>query len=202
MNATLPPQADEDARRPDKEKDMKYVPRLKEINEKVVLEMVKKFKYKNKLQSPRLLKIVISCAHNAAKEDAKFLDEAIAQVARIAGQQPVRTKARQAISNFKTKAGQPLGCMATLRKDKMWEFLDRFVNIAIPRMRDFRGLGKKSFDNGGNYNIGIKDISIFPEVQVSKISKPVGIGITLCLKTKTIEEGETYLGMLGVPFRK
>jgi len=181
---------------------MKYVPRLKEINKKVIVEMVKKFKYKNKLQAPRLLKIVISSAHNAAKEDTKFLDEAITQIARIAGQQPVRTKARLAISNFKIKDGQPLGCRVTLRKDKMWEFLDRFVNIAIPRMRDFRGLGKKSFDKAGNYNMGLKDISIFPEVQASKVSKPVGIGITLCMRTKTVEEGETYLGMLGVPFRK
>lgn len=182
--------------------EKEYTPRLKEINEKVILEMIKKFKYENKFQSPRLLKIVISCAHNAAKEDAKFLDEAIVQVARIAGQQPIRSKARQAISNFKLKIDQPIGCKVTLRKDRMWEFLDRFVNIAIPRMRDFRGLEKKSFDKEGNYNIGLKDISIFPEVQVSKLSKPVGIGITFCMKTKTVEEGETYLGMLGVPFRK
>ena len=179
-----------------------YTPRLKAVNAKVVEELVKKHKYKNKLQSPKLEKIVVSTAHNAAKEDTKYLDEAIVQIARITGQAPVRTTVRQAISNFKIKSKQPIGCKVTLRRDIMWEFLDRLVNIAVPRMRDFRGLNKKAFDKAGNYNMGISDITIFPEAQVSKISRPIGIGITFCVKAATVAEATDYLGMLGVPFRK
>ncbi|MCD6412533.1 MAG: 50S ribosomal protein L5 [Elusimicrobia bacterium] len=184
------------------EKDKKYIPRLKEAHEKVVEQMAKKFKYKNRFQAPKITKIVISVSHNAAKEDTKYLDEAMVQIARITGQQPIRTVSRQAISNFKIKKNQPLGCKVTLRRERMYEFLDRFVNIAIPRMRDFRGLDKKSFDKAGNYNIGVSDITIFPEVQPGKISGAVGMGITICVKARTAEEGMTYLGMLGVPFRK
>ncbi|PIU17938.1 MAG: 50S ribosomal protein L5 [Elusimicrobia bacterium CG08_land_8_20_14_0_20_44_26] len=179
-----------------------YIPKLKKLEALVVDEMAKKYKYSNKLQAPKLEKIVVSTSHNAAKEDTKFLDEAIEQIARITGQRPVRTHVRMAISNFKIKENQPIGCKVTLRRECMWEFLDRFVNIAVPRMRDFRGFGNKSFDKSGNYNLGIADITIFPEAQVSKISRAIGVGITFCVKTSTIDEALTYLGMLGVPFRK
>ena len=179
-----------------------YIPRLKALNANVMEEMVKKYKYKNKLQPPKLQKIVVSASHNPAKEDTKYLDEALEQISRITGQAPVRTTVRQAISNFKIKSKQPIGCKVTLRRDIMWEFLDRMVNIAVPRMRDFRGLGKKSFDKAGNYNMGISDITIFPEAQVSKISRPVGVGITFCVKAASVAEATTYLGMLGMPFRK
>ncbi|MBA3066826.1 50S ribosomal protein L5 [bacterium] len=180
----------------------KYIPRLIEVHKKVLAEMVKKYNYGNVMQGPRLKKIVISCSHNAAKEDAKYLDEAVSQIERITGQKALRTKTKKAISNFKTKVGQPIGCTVTLRRDRMWEFMDRFINIAIPRMRDFRGLSNKSFDRVGNYSIGLKDISIFPETQASKITKTIGLGITFCIKAATVSEAVTYLGMLGVPFKK
>ncbi len=180
----------------------KYVPRLKEAESKIVDDLMKKFNYKNRFEAPRMTKIVISTAYNAAKEDTKFLDEAMNQIARIAGQQPVRTVSRRAVSNFKIKKNQPVGCKVTLRRERMYEFLDRFINIAIPRMRDFRGLDKKSFDRDGNYNVGVPDITIFPEAQPGKISRPIGIGITICVRARNTEEGMTYLGMLGVPFRR
>ncbi|MEA2081622.1 MAG: 50S ribosomal protein L5 [Elusimicrobiota bacterium] len=180
----------------------KYTPRFIEIHKKVVGEMVKKNKYTNAMQAPKLMKIVISCSHNAAKEDVKYLDEAVAQVERITGQKALRTKTRRAVSNFKIKEKQPIGCVVTLRRERMWEFIDRFINIAVPRMRDFRGLSNKSFDRAGNYSIGLKDISIFPEVQVRKITKTIGVGITFCIKAATVSEAVTYLGMMGVPFKK
>jgi len=183
----------------------KYTPRLKDVDKKVKEEMKKKYNYKNLLEAPALEKVVISTGHNPAKEDLKFLDEAIDQIALITGQRPVRTLARKSVSNFKIRKGQPIGCKVILRRDRMWEFLDRLINIAIPRMRDFRGLNKNSFDNDGNYNIGIKDISIFPEVNVAKISRPIGLSITFCIKNngnKSVDEIRNYLGMLGVPFRK
>ncbi|PKN00363.1 MAG: 50S ribosomal protein L5 [Elusimicrobia bacterium HGW-Elusimicrobia-2] len=179
-----------------------YTPRFIGIKKEVVKEMVKKYKYANDMQAPRLEKIVISCSHNAAKEDAKYLDEAVAQIERITGQKAKRTRTRKAISNFKTKEGQPIGCAVTLRRYRMWEFMDRFINIAVPRMRDFRGLSKKSFDKAGNYSIGLKDIAIFPEMQIRKVTKTVGVGITFCIKASSVDEAVTYLGMLGVPFKK
>ncbi len=180
----------------------KYTPRFIEVHKKVIAEMVKKYKYGNTMQVPRLEKIVISCSHNAAKEDVKYLDEAVAQIERITGQKALRTKTRKAVSNFKIKEGQPIGCRVTLRRDRMWEFMDRFINVAVPRMRDFRGLSNKSFDRAGNYSIGLKDISIFPEVQARKITKTIGVGITFCIKAANVSEAVTYLGMLGVPFKK
>ncbi|MCD6423412.1 MAG: 50S ribosomal protein L5 [Elusimicrobia bacterium] len=183
----------------------KYIPRLKEVDKKVKEEMKKKYNYKNILEAPTLEKIVVSTGHNPAKEDLKYLDEALDQIALITGQRPVRTLARKSVSNFKIRKGQPIGCKVTLRKDRMWEFLDRFINIAIPRMRDFRGLNKNAFDRDGNYSIGIRDISIFPEVNIAKISRPIGLCITLCVKNngkRSIDEIRNYLGMIGVPFRK
>ena len=180
----------------------KYIPRFIELQKKVVAEMVKKYKYGNAMQAPRLDKIVISCSHNAAKEDVKYLDEAVAQVERITGQKALRTKTRKAVSNFKIKENQPIGCRVTLRRDRMWEFMDRFINVAVPRMRDFRGLSNKSFDRAGNYSIGLKDISIFPEAQARKITRTIGVGITFCIKAASVSEAVTYLGMLGVPFKK
>ncbi|MFH1422980.1 MAG: 50S ribosomal protein L5 [Planctomycetota bacterium] len=179
-----------------------YVPKLKLMERDVIENMVKKYDYKSRFQVPMLKSIVISCAHNAAKEDTKFLDEAMEQIARISSQKPVRTKSRKAISNFKIKEDQPIGCRVTLRREKMWEFLDRLVNIAIPRMRDFRGLDRKSFDRDGNYNLGIPDIAVFPEVQVRKVTKAIGVGVSFCMKTSSIDEAVTFLGMLGVPFKK
>lgn len=180
----------------------KYVPRMVELNKKVTKAMIEKYKYKNAMCAPRLTKISISCSHNAAKEDTKYLDEALTQITRITGRKSLRTKTRQAVSNFKTKVGQPIGCKLTLRRDIMWEFMDRFINIAIPRMRDFRGLSRTSFDKQGNYNIGVKDISVFPEYQVAKVSRPIGVGITFSVQTASVDEAITYLGMLGMPFKK
>ncbi len=180
----------------------KYTPRFIEVQKKVIGEMVKKYKYGNAMQVPRLEKIVLSCSHNAAKEDVKYLDEAIAQIERITGQKALLTKTKKAVSNFKIKENQPIGCAVTMRRYRMWEFMDRFINIAVPRMRDFRGLSNKSFDRAGNYSIGLKDISIFPEVQARKITKTIGVGITFCIKAATVSEAVTYLGMMGVPFKK
>jgi large subunit ribosomal protein L5 len=176
--------------------------RLKEkYFKEVVPTFLKKFSYKNLMQVPRLEKIVINIGTGDAIQDAKLLDAAMQELAAITGQKPVIKRAKKAISNFKLKADVPVACGVTLRKNKMYEFFDRLVNIAIPRIRDFRGMPTKSFDGRGNYTIGIKEQIIFPEVDYDKVAKIRGMNITICTTAKTDEEGLELLKAMGMPFR-
>jgi large subunit ribosomal protein L5 len=167
----------------------------------VVPAFLKKFGYKNPMQVPRLEKIVINMGTGDAIQDAKLLDGAMQELGAITGQKPMIKRAKKAISNFKLKAGVPIACSLTLRKNKMYEFFDRLVSIAIPRIRDFRGMPTKSFDGRGNYTIGIKEQIIFPEVDYDKVAKIRGMNITICTTAKTDEESAELLKALGMPFR-
>jgi large subunit ribosomal protein L5 len=176
--------------------------RLKEkYNKEVVPALVKRFVYKNKMQVPKLEKVVINIGLGEATHNSKIIDSAITELARIAGQRPVVTKAKKSISNFRLRAGMPIGCMVTLRKDRMYDFFDRLVNVALPRVRDFKGLSGKSFDGRGNYALGIVEHIIFPEIDYDKIDKIKGIGIVVGTTAKTDEEGKELLRLMGMPFR-
>ncbi|MBI5237077.1 MAG: 50S ribosomal protein L5 [Deltaproteobacteria bacterium] len=176
--------------------------RLKEFHEKeVVPRMMKEFNYSNKMQVPRLTKIVVNMGLGEAVKDIKVIDAAARDLAAITGQKTVVTKAKKSIATFKLRTGMPIGCMATLRGSKMFEFLDRFVNFSMPRIRDFRGTSDKSFDGRGNYTIGIREQIIFPEIDYDKIDKIRGMNITICTDAKTDEEAKALLKHLGMPFR-
>jgi large subunit ribosomal protein L5 len=181
----------------------KVMARLKEKYKKeVVLALMKKFGYKNVMQVPKLEKIVVNVGVGDAIQNAKLLDSAVSDLSNITGQKPAIRRAQKAISNFKLKAGMPIGCMVTLRKDRMYEFLDRLVNVAIPRIRDFRGTSPKSFDGRGNYNLGMEEQIIFPEIEYDKVEKIRGMNITICTTAKTDEEGFELLKAMGMPFRR
>lgn len=176
--------------------------RLKELYKKeIVPRLMKEFNYKNVMQVPKLHKITINMGLGEAITNPKILDSASNELAAITGQRPVITKARKSISNFKLRAGASIGCMVTLRGDRMYEFFDRFVNIALPRVRDFKGLSSRSFDGRGNYSIGIKEHIIFPEVNLDKVDKIKGMTITIVTTAKTDEEAKKLLKYLGMPFR-
>ncbi|MDZ7374950.1 MAG: 50S ribosomal protein L5 [candidate division KSB1 bacterium] len=182
---------------------MAYVPRLLERYRTVVVpHMMKKFNYKNVMQVPRLEKIVINMGVGEATENPKFLESAVEDLRMISGQQPLVTKAKKAISNFRLRAGTPIGCKVTLRRWRMYEFLDRLITIAIPRIRDFRGLSDKSFDGRGNYSLGIREQIIFPEIDYDKVDKIRGMDITIVTTAKTDEEAFELLAAFGMPFRK
>ena len=175
--------------------------RLQEEYKKNILsQMMSKFNYKNVYQIPKLQKIVLNMGIGEAKEDAKILDKAQKELSLIAGQKAVKTKAKKAISNFKIRAGMALGVSVTLRNKIMYEFLDRFINIAIPRIRDFRGLNSKSFDGNGNYSLGIKEQIIFPEINYDKIDKIRGLDVTICTNAKTNQEALELLKSFNMPF--
>ena len=175
--------------------------RLQEEYKKNILsQMMSKFNYKNVYQIPKLQKIVLNMGIGEAKEDAKILDKAQEELSLIAGQKAVKTKAKKAISNFKIRAGMALGVSVTLRNKIMYEFLDRFINIAIPRIRDFRGLNPKSFDGNGNYSLGIKEQIIFPEINYDKIDKIRGLDVTICTNAKTNQEALELLKYFNMPF--
>jgi len=177
--------------------------RLKEKYKKqIVPALMKKFGYKNVMQVPKLEKIVVNMGVGDALENVKLLDSAISDLSSITGQKPTIRRAKKAISNFKLKAGMPIGCMVTLRKNRMYEFFDRLVNIAVPRIRDFRGTSPTSFDGRGNYNLGVEEQIIFPEIDYDKVEKIRGMNITVCTTAKTDEEGFELLRAMGVPFRK
>ena len=176
--------------------------RLKESYHKDLLPKLKKeFNYKNIMQVPRLQKIVVNMGLGEAIQNIKVLDSATNEIMAITGQKPVPTKAKKSIANFKLRKGMPIGCLVTLRKDRMYEFFDRLVNVAMPRVRDFRGVSSKSFDGRGNYSLGIKEQIIFPEIDYDKIDKIKGLNITIVTTAKTDEEGKALLGLLGMPFR-
>lgn len=177
--------------------------RLKEKYKKeVVPALMKKFGYKNVMQVPKLEKIVVNVGVGEAIQNVKLLDSAMSDLSGITGQKPAIRRAKKAISNFKLKAGMPIGCMVTLRKNRMYEFFDRLVNVAIPRIRDFRGTSPKSFDGRGNYNLGLEEQIIFPEIEYDKVEKVRGMSITVCTTAKTDEEAFELLKAMGTPFRK
>ena len=177
--------------------------RLKELyNNEIVEALTKKFGYKNIMEVPKLDKIVINMGVGEAKENAKLLENAANDMAIISGQKPVITKAKKSIANFKLREGMPIGCKVTLRGDKMYDFLDRLVNLALPRVRDFRGINPNSFDGRGNYALGIKEQLIFPEIEYDKIDKTRGMDIIFTTTAKTDEEARELLTLFNMPFAK
>jgi len=176
--------------------------KLKEVyQEKAVAALMKRFNYKNRMEVPKLEKIVINMGLGEAIQNIKILDSAVQEVSQITGQKPVITKAKKSIAQFKLRTGMPIGCMVTLRKERMYEFFNRLVNIALPRVRDFKGLSGKSFDGRGNYALGIREQLIFPEIHYDKIDKIKGMNIVIVTTAKTDEEGKELLKLLGMPFR-
>ena len=164
--------------------------------------MVKKFGYKNTLEVPKLDKIVINMGVGEAKENSKVLETAVKELETIAGQKVVTTKAKNSVANFKIREGMPIGCKVTLRGEKMYEFLDRLVNLALPRVRDFRGVSADSFDGRGNYAMGIKEQIIFPEIEYDKIDKVRGMDVIIVTTAKTDEEARELLRLFNMPFKK
>ena len=164
--------------------------------------LVEKFGYKNSMAVPKLTKIVINMGVGEASQDRKKIEGAVKNLAAIAGQKPVITRARKAIANFKLRENMVVGCSVTLRKARMYEFLDRLVNIALPRVRDFRGLSGKSFDGAGNYNMGLKEQIVFPEIDYDKTDKVRGMNITICTTARTDEEAHALLEGFQMPFQK
>jgi large subunit ribosomal protein L5 len=176
--------------------------KLKEVyQEKVVPALIKRFNYKNKMEVPKLEKIVINMGLGEAIQNIKILDSAVLELSQITGQKPVITKSKKSIAQFKLRTGMPIGCMVTLRKERMYEFFNRLVNAALPRVRDFKGLSGKSFDGRGNYALGIREQLIFPEIHYDKIDKVKGMNIVIVTTAKTDEEGKELLKLLGMPFR-
>jgi large subunit ribosomal protein L5 len=176
--------------------------RLKELYDKeIVANLTKEFGYTNVMQAPKLDKIVINMGLGEAIQNVKILDSAVEELATITGQKAVITKAKKSIASFKLREGMPIGCMVTLRREKMYEFLDRLVNVALPRVRDFKGVSGKAFDGAGNYALGIKEQIIFPEIDYDKIDKVKGMNICIVTTAKTDEEGKALLKSFGMPFR-
>jgi large subunit ribosomal protein L5 len=176
--------------------------RLQEhYREKIVPELTKKFGYTTSMQVPRIAKITLNMGVGEAVNDKKNIDAAVADMTRIAGQKPVVTKTRKAIANFKVRQGLPIGCMVTLRGERMYEFLDRLITIAFPRVRDFRGVSGRAFDGRGNYSIGLKEQIIFPEIEYDKIDKLRGMNISITTTAKSDEEAKALLAAFRFPFR-
>jgi len=179
------------------------VPRLYEYYKNTIIpNLMKKFGYKSPMQVPRLEKIVLNMGVGSATQDQRHLLNAINELELIAGQRPAISKAKKSTSNFKLRAGVPIGCFVTLRRQRMYEFLDRFINIAAPRIRDFRGFSDKSFDGHGNYSVGIKEQIIFPEIDVDKVSRISGLDITFVIRSKSDEESYALLQEFGFPFQR
>jgi large subunit ribosomal protein L5 len=176
--------------------------RLQEhYKEKVVPELVQKFGYKSPMEVPRIAKITLNMGVGKATQDKKILDTAIADLTKITGQKPVVTKAKKSVANFKVRAGAPIGCMVTLRGQRMYEFLDRLVSIAIPRIRDFRGVSNRSFDGRGNYSLGVKEQIIFPEIEYDKIDTLRGLNISITTTAKTDDEARALLAAFRFPLK-
>ena len=178
------------------------VPRLKERYESEILPgLMKDMGYRNHMQAPRLTKVVLNIGLGEAIQNAKILDVAVAELTALCGQKPVVTRAKKAIANFKLREGMPIGCMVTLRGARMYEFMDRLLNVALPRVRDFRGVSDRSFDGRGNYSLGIREQIIFPEIDLDKVEKVCGLTITIGTTARTDAEGKALLKALGMPFR-
>jgi large subunit ribosomal protein L5 len=179
------------------------MPRLKDkYLKQVVPEMMKKFKYKSVMAVPRLQKTIINIGIGSATKDSKIMDEAVKTLAVISGQKPIITRAKKSISNFGIRKDMPVGCKVTLRSDRMYEFLDKFINIAIARIRDFRGIPSDSFDGRGNYTVGVKEQLIFPEIDFDQVTNTLGMNITIVTSALNDEEGKALLELMGVPFKK
>ncbi|WP_343636986.1 50S ribosomal protein L5 [Fluviicola sp.] len=182
---------------------MSYSPRLKkQYKEEIIPALTEKFGYKTIMRVPKLQKIVISQGLGDAVADKKIVDNAVADVSRIAGQKAVATMSKKDVSNFKLRKGMPIGTKVTLRGDKMYDFLDRFIAVALPRTRDFRGVNPKGFDGRGNFNLGVKEHIIFPEIDIDKVSKILGMDITFVTTAESDEEGRALLDAFGFPFIK
>jgi large subunit ribosomal protein L5 len=180
-----------------------YVPRLKKIYaEKVAPELLKEFSYTSSMQVPRFIKVVVSMGVGEAKENKKLLDAAVEDLASITGQHAVKTKARKSIAVFKIREGQEIGARVTLRGAMMWEFLDRLMNVALPRVKDFRGVNPNAFDGHGNYSLGLTEQIIFPEIDFDKIEKIMGLNIAIVTTARNDKEAKSLLAKMGMPFRK
>jgi len=176
--------------------------RLRHLYDSEIIPALKKERgYRNVYEVPRLEKIILNMGLGEAIQNAKILDSAVGELAAITGQRPVITKAKKAIANFKLRKGLPIGCMVTLRGERMYEFLDRLVNVALPRVRDFKGVSDKAFDGRGNYSLGIREQIIFPEVDIDKVDKVKGLTVNICTTAKSDDEGRALLKALGIPFR-
>ncbi len=162
---------------------------------------MKRFGYTNRMQVPRLEKIILNVGLGEATQDAKLLDAVVKEIATITGQRPVVTRAKKSIAGFKLREGMPVGCVVTLRRDRMYEFLDRLVNAALPQIRDFRGVSPKAFDGRGNYSLGIREQFIFPEIEYDKVEKVHGMDVVIVTTARTNDEGKTLLSEMGMPFR-
>ncbi|MFG6372730.1 MAG: 50S ribosomal protein L5 [Oscillospiraceae bacterium] len=162
--------------------------------------LMEKFGYKSVMQIPKLEKIVVNCACGEARDNSKVLEAVVSDLAAITGQKPIITKAKKSVANFKLREGMPIGAKVTLRSDKMWEFLDRLFGVALPRVRDFRGINPNSFDGRGNYALGLKEQLIFPEIDYDKIDKIRGMDVIICTTANTDEEGRALLELIGAPF--
>lgn len=177
-------------------------PRLRDkYAAEVVPALTKQFKYKNPMQVPRLVKIVVNMGLGAAVANPKIIDTAVEELRAISGQKPIVTRSKKAIANFKLRAGLPIGAMVTLRRTRMWEFLDRLVAVALPRTRDFKGVARKAFDGKGNYTLGLREQIIFPEINYDRIDVIKGMNVSIVTTAKTDEEGRALLQQLGMPFR-
>ncbi|HXH64446.1 MAG TPA: 50S ribosomal protein L5 [Mariprofundaceae bacterium] len=176
--------------------------RLKDYYKSTVMpEMQKQFGYTNPMQMPKITKVVVNMGVGEAAQNRKELDGALVDIAAITGQKPVITRARKSIANFKLREGMPVGCRVTLRGDRMWEFLDRLINVTLPRIRDFKGVNPRSFDGRGNYTLGLKEQIIFPEIDYDKVDKIRGMDVTICTTATNNEEGRELLRKFSMPFR-
>jgi large subunit ribosomal protein L5 len=173
-----------------------------QYKEQVAPKLKEKFKYENVHQIPKLEKIVLNMGLGEAIQNIKIIDSAVEELMLISGQRPVVTRARKSIAAFKLRAGMPIGCMVTLRRDRMYDFFNKLVNVALPRVRDFRGISPKAFDGAGNYSLGIKEHIIFPEIDYDKIDKIKGMNISIVTSATSDEEGRELLTLMGMPFRK
>jgi len=181
----------------------KYIPRLrKKYQEEVIPALMKKFGYKNIMEVPKIEKIVVNMGVGEAVQNIKALENAMNDLALITGQKPSVRRAKRSEAGFKLRKGMPIGAKVTLRRDRMWEFLDRLISIALPRVRDFKGLSPKSFDGRGNYNFGLEEQTVFPEIDYDKVDKIRGMNITIVTTAETDEEAKALLELLGFPFRK
>ncbi len=178
------------------------ISRLRErYRNEVIPALMKHFSYRNPMSVPKLSKVVVNIGLGEASQNIKLLDVAASELAQIAGQKPIITRAKKSIANFKIRKGMPIGCCVTLRGDRMYEFMDRLVNIVLPRVRDFKGLASNSFDGRGNYTLGLRDQLVFPEIDYTRVDKIKGMNITVTTTARNDEEGRELLRLLGVPFR-
>ena len=177
-------------------------PRLKaRYRQEIAPKMTKRFGYKNPMQVPRLTKVIVNMGLGEATQNPKLIDGAVTEMASITGQKPVVTRAKKSIAAFKLRTGMPIGVMVTLRRERMWEFLDRLLTLSLPRVRDFRGVSPRAFDGAGNYTLGLKEQIVFPEINFDKVEKVKGMNITIVTTAETNEEARELLRELGMPFR-